>query len=67
MYPRLFRSYETFQGYNDWKKKKRKAPALSYESLKRHVSTVRSICSKPYTSRWQFLSDLEELAESIDS
>ena len=26
-----------------------------------------SLCDKPYASCWQFLSDLEELAESTDS
>ena len=66
-YPRLFRFYETFQGYNDWEKKKKKAATLSYESLKRHASAVWSPCSKPYASCWQFVLDLEELVESIDS
>ena len=63
----LSRFYEKFHGYNECLKKKKKAPVLDYDLLKRHPAVIWNLCNKPYASQWSFLSELETLAKSADS
>ncbi|CAC5376627.1 unnamed protein product [Mytilus coruscus] len=62
------RFLDNFNNFNDWQKKKQKAPFLSSEKLKTHSSALFSLISLSYTHTWGDLrKDLEAFALSLDS
>ncbi|XP_071122564.1 uncharacterized protein [Mytilus edulis] len=65
-YVRMF--LNSYCGYNDWKKNKKKAPVLSAATLKLHSSLLFDVLSLPCTTTWNnFKTDLIHLSQSLNS
>ena len=64
----LFMFVEGFNDYNDWKRKRQKAPYPSSPVLKQHSTALFSVIASPYTAQWgSFRNDIEFLAISLNS
>lgn len=60
--------HPSFDGFNDWRKKKHKSPSLGVSELERHSSSLFNIISCSFTAPWGDLKDdLEKLAMSLSS
>lgn len=55
-----------YNGYNDYKRKKIKAPQLDSASLKTHVTSLQTLMEQEFVSLWGgYAKDLEHLAVSM--
>jgi len=62
------RIVDNFNNFNDWKKKKQKAPRLQATELKKHSGSIFRLVSLVFTQQWGTLrNDLEQLAVAMDS
>jgi hypothetical protein len=63
-----FRFVDHFNGYNDFKGKRRAAPRLNSNDLKKHSSLLFRMLSNTFTSKWGTLkADIEQLAIAFNS
>jgi len=61
-----FRFTNNYNGYNDYKRKKMKAPQLDSASLKTHVTSLQTLLEQTFVSLWgDYGKDLEQLAVSM--
>lgn len=62
------RFLHNFNGFNDWRRKKRKAPTHDSGELKKHSDAIFRLLTFSFTQNWgQLRSDLEKLALSMGS
>ncbi|XP_048105014.1 uncharacterized protein LOC125298354 [Alosa alosa] len=60
------RFMNNYNGYNDYKRKKIKAPQLDSASLKTHVACLQTLMEQKFVSLWgDYGKDLEHLAVSM--
>ena len=68
LYFSMYRFKGNFNGFNDWKRKKIKAPSLQSGDLREHVTCLINLLEKPYPSQWgDFRFEIEAMMLSLDS
>ncbi|XP_052223761.1 uncharacterized protein LOC127839434 isoform X1 [Dreissena polymorpha] len=58
---------DKFNNYNDWKKKRQKAPRLEVPDLKKHSGAIFRLVSMGFTNKWgDYRAELEQVALALD-
>ena len=58
--------FAKFKGYNDWRRKKEKRPQITHTELDRHVQTLSSILSQPWSHKPHFKTLHSEVLSLVE-